>query len=494
MPGIEEILTNKDFLGMPIGEQFKVLRDFPDFSSLPEKDQGTILAGAKQKALGTDKIGQKPKDAGFGRTLINDAASIPGSLIATGTGKPGDTRPPGIFPRIGAAQHEQFEKGREDLKSGQYVSGAAHMAAGAIPVLGPLAVTTGEEIGSGQYGQAAAHGAELLMPYLKDVPGGKIVKAGAKAVSENVPDIHPLAKTAIRRIPGGGAAIDFTEWMKKLAKELPGRGKPPDISKGSAYKARGESAERESAIQHSPKAQASLPQPKTAAPGAEARDVQARPVTQRPTPGSGSYPLPKSSATVPWLDEPAAQSTATVPRPQDYTAIPKTGKYVEPWKSPKQPSIIKTGEEGYKPRGESPEREAAVSEASPRAKASLPEPKTAKPTSSTPAAADSKSPVDAPRKPMPGKPPAETLNASDEGFAKDVGKLLRGKNKPVQFRPDDVEKLTGPEWEMLFRQTGFKGKLTSKMIEAAAEHNRKLWAESQADLQARRKAHFEGVP
>src|ERR1700722_11723675 len=168
----QEILADPQFQGLPLGEQLKVMRTVdPNFSALPEKEQGNVIAKSRQKSLGYDKIGEKPKDAGFGTTLMRDVASIPGTLTATGTGEPGDSSPPGIVPQIGAAQHEQFEKGRQDFKQGNYVSGAGHTLAGAIPVLGPLAAQTGEEIGSGQYGKAAEHGVELLSP---EIPAGKI--------------------------------------------------------------------------------------------------------------------------------------------------------------------------------------------------------------------------------------------------------------------------------------------------------------------------------
>lgn len=342
MPTPSEVLSDPNFQGLPLGEQLKVMQQVdPSFAGLSAKDQGTVIAKSRQKSLGTDKIGEKPKDAGFGRTLVSDVAGIPGALMATGTGEKGDTRPPGIIPKIGTAQHEQFQKGREDFKQGNYVSGAGHTLAGAVPVLGPLAATAGEEIGSGQYGQAAAHSAELFTPYLKDVPAGKIVKAGAKAVSETFPDLHPIAKAAIKRVPGGGMAMDLADWAKRLSNRKPA-----------------------------------------------ASPVPAPPITK--------------------------------------------------WHS--------------------------------QAEGALPEPKTG---------------VDASKRPMPGKPPAETSGAMEEVGAKAIGKLLRN----AKIRPEDAGKITEDEWPMIAKQAGVKPP-SPKAIRAALEENRKLWAASQGDLQARRAAHF----
>jgi len=113
-----EILSDPQFQSFPLGDQLKIMRKAdPNFAAMNFKDQGTVIAKSRQKSLGLDNIGEKPKDAGFFSTLGHDIASIPGALIATGTGEPGDTRKPGIIPSIGAAQHAEFEKGREALKN-----------------------------------------------------------------------------------------------------------------------------------------------------------------------------------------------------------------------------------------------------------------------------------------------------------------------------------------------------------------------------------------
>jgi hypothetical protein len=225
------VIDAPDFYGLPAGEQFKALRSFPEFSGLPLKEQGTFLAKSVQQFRGTDKTGDKPKDAGFFSTLGHDIASIPGALAATGTGEPGDTRKPGILPAIGAAQHAEFEKGRT---APTVLERAGHTLAGAIPVIGPMAAGIGEEIAGGQYGQAGAHAVELAAPgVLKDVPVGKIGRAlkatvgkgaaegvsnGANAAAKiagKLPEIHPVAKFLAKRIPGVGTTLDLLEVLKK---------------------------------------------------------------------------------------------------------------------------------------------------------------------------------------------------------------------------------------------------------------------------------------
>ena len=157
-----EILSDPQFQSFPLGDQLKIMRKAdPNFAAMNFKDQGTVIAKSRQKSLGLDNIGEKPKDAGFFSTLGHDIASIPGSLIATGTGEPGDTRKPGIIPSIGAAQHAEFEKGRT---APTLMERAGYTLAGAIPVVGPMAAGIGEEIAGGQYGEAGAHALELAAP------------------------------------------------------------------------------------------------------------------------------------------------------------------------------------------------------------------------------------------------------------------------------------------------------------------------------------------
>ena len=182
-----EILSDPQFQSFPLGDQLKIMRKAdPNFAAMNFKDQGTVIAKSRQKSLGLDKIGEKPKDAGFFSTLGHDIASIPGSLIATGTGEPGDTRRPGIVPSIGAAQHAEFEKGREALKNKDYPGAVSGYLAGAIPVAGPMISEIGTEAGLGQYGQAGAHALELAAPAaLKEVPVGRVGRALKAALKDS---------------------------------------------------------------------------------------------------------------------------------------------------------------------------------------------------------------------------------------------------------------------------------------------------------------------
>jgi hypothetical protein len=136
------------------------------------------------------KVNAPPQDAGFWTTLGKDISNIPSSLMATGTGEKGDERPLGIIPAMGRASHEQFQQGKEDINKGEYLSGAGHYLAGAIPGVGPLAATAGDELGSGQYGQGGAHAVEALAPFLfkgaLETPIGKRVSSAAKVAAPDL--------------------------------------------------------------------------------------------------------------------------------------------------------------------------------------------------------------------------------------------------------------------------------------------------------------------
>lgn len=353
MPSAAEVLSDPKFQALPLGEQLKVMQKVdPNFAALPAKDQGTVIATSRQKSLGTDRIGQKPKDEGFFPTLKKDVKEIPG-MIGNAISHPGDTAE-----ALGGAQHEQFQKGREDFSKpgiGNKISGVGHTMAGALPLVGPMAAQAGEELGGGQPGQGAAHALEALGPSaLHEIPIGDAVKAIGKRVSQGYHSLDDVERMHVDRI---------NEW------------------------------------------QPNKPNPRL--------------VTTK-------YPGPSTKY---------GDNSRTVP--------------------------------------------------SPRAKASLPEPKTAKPTSTTKAAPDPKSPVDAPKRPTPGNPPAETSEAAEAIQAKALGKLLRGS----KIRPDDAIKINEKEWPILAKQANVNPP-SPKVVRMALEENRKLWAASQNDLQARRAAHF----
>lgn len=232
MPSPSEILSDPKFQALPLGEQLKVMRSVdPSFAGLPPKEQGTVIARARQKSLGYDKIGTgKPgTDRGFFGTLASDIAAIPGAVadavMATGTGEPGDKRPPGIVPQIGAMQHAQFEEGRKDIREGRYVEGAGHELAGAIPILGPAAAQAGEELGEGKYGEAAAHAVELLGPEAaKAIPDKYLPKVSRTVENVNNPVEEQALKSVegeVRMTPGQRAGQRGLETSEKNLRNVP---------------------------------------------------------------------------------------------------------------------------------------------------------------------------------------------------------------------------------------------------------------------------------
>lgn len=205
----QEVLSDPAFQQLPLGEQLKVMRKVdPNFASLSPKDQGTVIAKTRQSSLGYDKIGQKPQDAGFVNTLKSDISSIPSAAA----------HPMRTLTGMATAQHNAFQKGRDAFKQGDYVSGAGYTAAGALPVLGPMAAQVGEEVGSGQYGQAGAHAAELMVP--------EGIKTGARVIPFE--SLKTAAKT------GAASSSEIMERLRnatgEVAKQTPGASKVRNVA------------------------------------------------------------------------------------------------------------------------------------------------------------------------------------------------------------------------------------------------------------------------
>lgn len=457
-----EILRDPEFLELPLGEQLKVMRSVdPEFTSLPLKNQGTVLARAKQRYMGTDKLGEKPKDEGFFGTLKKDVMAIPGALI----------NPLGTVRSLAQAQHEQFEKGRSDLERGEYLSGAGHMAAGALPVLGPMAATVGEEVGSGQYGQAAAHALELGLPYLKEIPAGKIARSVGQALptpktspsiiatmATKLPSLSEVQKFLIKRVPMGSTLIDSMELLKKqYGEKLEKLEKPTrdDVAYQLFEEKYGKPAttgsERLQALQEM----------KTALSGKKTAELL--PPTQGPAP-KPPVDMEKFRA----LQEKAKQAPATTNTPT-----------IEPTK-PAQPPSGRTV----------PTVEQRIARAGSPIKASETEP-TKQPETKKTSLPSPKTEVSTP-KPFPGKPEGypetiqtKKLEAIDEVRAKKLGATL----KKTKIRPDSVPSVDDDAaWSVLEKQAGTTS--TPQIRKAAIEHNKNLWIEDQKELQTRREKFF----
>jgi hypothetical protein len=157
MASISDVFQNDAFKQLPMPEQLKVARRFPEFSGLPAKEQGTVLAKVRGYK---DPVDVPEKEAGFLETLGTDLkkafTSVPSASDSAVVGRAKD---------LGKASKEQFQKGVAAYKSGDLVSGTGRMAAAALPGIGPAAAQAGEELGQGEYGKAGAHTTELLAPF-----------------------------------------------------------------------------------------------------------------------------------------------------------------------------------------------------------------------------------------------------------------------------------------------------------------------------------------
>jgi hypothetical protein len=185
---IDSVLADPDFHSHPIGWRLATLRaNYPEFAALNPKDQGALIAKTQQDAMGFTAGQQQwqdanqPKDPGF----WNRAADIGKGLLSTAwdagqiIANPAEAANPAnsvnrAVSNVGPALSAQASKAKQAVQgTGEFqnagpVSRAAgavgHGLASVLPVVGPAAADTGEELGSGQYGAAAADAAALLGP------------------------------------------------------------------------------------------------------------------------------------------------------------------------------------------------------------------------------------------------------------------------------------------------------------------------------------------
>jgi len=191
----QQILVDPNFHALPLGERLKVMRSVdPRFAALPAKEQGTVLyqAASRMNPQPTGENG--PEDQGFFGTLLPDLwqAVKPDPMNV-------------IFPPYAAAQqlagfaksaYERGGKAVQELKSGDPVGASGYAMTLPFPQ-GEQMAQAGEELGSGQYGQGAAHLVESVLPaFLPDLPkAGAVLPKGStlKAVGKGA---YEGAKTA----------------------------------------------------------------------------------------------------------------------------------------------------------------------------------------------------------------------------------------------------------------------------------------------------------
>ena len=177
-------------------EQLKVYRDL-----LAKKQQPGAPGSDATVEAAPQTVGHATEE------LISGANPLPGiaSLLTT--------NPLNTLRSAGAAMRGQYEKGKQAWGRGSYVEGAGHLAASAIPFVGPTAAAIGEQIGGEEpvfdkYGNVVKQGSE------PDIVGGVARGVGTMGGMLAGPW---AAKTA------GRAVQSAARIPAKVALKLPGK-------------------------------------------------------------------------------------------------------------------------------------------------------------------------------------------------------------------------------------------------------------------------------
>ncbi|HKS75093.1 MAG TPA: hypothetical protein VJQ82_17935 [Terriglobales bacterium] len=201
MADISDVFQSEDFKALPLPEQLKVARRFPEFSGMDPKEQGKILYGINSQG----KYGNpepKPQDQGFFKTLGLDLASLPGSLYQA------VRHPQQTAAALEGAQDAQRDLAVSEFKKGNYGQAAARGAAALLPVVGPLAAQAGEELGGGQPRQGAAHATEALLPFALKGAFDAAPDSVKRPVTVAGKTVQNAVKGPNPRFEGGAAAAD----------------------------------------------------------------------------------------------------------------------------------------------------------------------------------------------------------------------------------------------------------------------------------------------
>ncbi len=209
MADVKTILADPAFQRLPNSERLKVLDSVdPTFKGLPLQE--------KVKVLGINWNLAPPESKGYWSTLGSDIAAIPGGIYNA------VTDPRAAMTGIDESLKAEQAKAADKFKQGHYVEAAGHGLAGLIPVLGPLAAQSGEEIGERNTGAGLAHATEALLPFAAKrlaAPVGKVARVAGKtaaSVAETIP-----VKSAVGVIsPRAGFALQTGEKLAKGASSV----------------------------------------------------------------------------------------------------------------------------------------------------------------------------------------------------------------------------------------------------------------------------------
>lgn len=201
MPSAAELLRNKEFYKLPPAEQLNQLSSDPEFKELTPDEQKQLVVMAGDHFLGnkfTPPIdnrfnpipsgGDPPAQSKSFRDHLTDFGSTIGHGVKSTIELAGALTNPQKMVQIGKdmviGQVDQFKQGTDQWGKGERLSGAGHMLAGALPVVGPIAAQMGEDLGSGDYGKFAGNAALLVAPKMLSkvpIPNPQTLRLGSRA-------------------------------------------------------------------------------------------------------------------------------------------------------------------------------------------------------------------------------------------------------------------------------------------------------------------------
>lgn len=143
---------------------------------------------------------------GFLGTLASDVAGIPGAVAST------VAHPIETVKSLARAQGAEFGKAKEEFGRKHYTEAFGHSLAGLLPVIGPAAAQTGEELGTpGQQGAGAAHAFELLAP-----SAGKLLPKGLSPTRALARPLRTAAERTYAQVLAPGTKADKFLTARKL--------------------------------------------------------------------------------------------------------------------------------------------------------------------------------------------------------------------------------------------------------------------------------------
>lgn len=170
-------------------------------TGLSEQDFHNWMAPRFSEAVAKAENSAKPLEGSAVGRFLSDLGSMVNPIdMAKGIGT-AIAHPIYTATGLVKAQGDQFVKAADSFRQGHYSEAAGHAAAGALPVVGPVAANIGEQIGSGDVAGGLGAATGLIGGSL--VPGmvGKKVAAGVR-----VPGLSSLTPEGAEAVAAGQAA------------------------------------------------------------------------------------------------------------------------------------------------------------------------------------------------------------------------------------------------------------------------------------------------